>query len=574
LYAVREQRVFVKALVTFALVMVCAGCGRSSSNAETAGRAAAATREVSLPDLSRLAAAVQAQVRERYGALTATLARRGSSESERAAAYGSLAMVLDAAEYHDAAEPAYLNAQALDPDDAKWPYYLAHLYRSEGNTDQALAAFTRVLELHPDDAAALIWMGRMHLDEGDAEGAEHLFDRARAVAPRTVAVLAGLGQAALARKDYARAATLLEEALALDSSSASIHSPLATAYRGLGDTARAEAHIKQWRNTEILVPDPRRQELDLTLESGLSYELRGVRALESRNFTAAAGFFRRGAALEPGTTGLGRSLRHKLGTALYLSGDLPGAMEQFREVVGLSPAEPPDETASRAHYSLGVLMATAGREREAIEHLAAAVRYGPNYVEALQALGDALRRGGRTHESLAPYKQALSVNPQSADARFGYAMALVRLDRHREALDVFSEGARLHPDRPAFAEGMARLLAASPDDTVRDGPRAMAIVDRLLAGEKTIQLAETTAMALAEVGNYREAAAVLRQVVEAAARDRLSFDTARTMRTLRLYERGQPCREPWPDDDPAHNPGPTVTPQAGTMLSRAPAEPR
>ena len=64
------------------------------------------------------------------------------------------------------------------------------------------------------------------------------------------------------------------------------------AYRGLGDTAKAEAHLKQWRNTDVLVPDPFRQELDLALQSGLSFELRGVRALEQRDFKAAAEFFK------------------------------------------------------------------------------------------------------------------------------------------------------------------------------------------------------------------------------------------------------------------------------------------
>ncbi len=527
-------------------------------------------RGVSLPDLSGMDAGVQAQVRARYDALTGTLNRRGSTDAERAAAYGSLAMVLDAAEYHEAAEPAYLNAQTLAAGDPKWPYYLAHLYRSQGDTVRSLDEFTRALELRPNDAAALIWMGRLHLEQGETDRAEPLFERARVVAPRTTAVLVGLGQAALARRDYARAAALLEEALALDPSAASIHSPLAMAYRALGDTGRAEAHVAQWRNTEILVPDPLRQELDLTLDSGLSYELRGVRALDMRDFTAAAGFFRQGAALEPGTTGLGRSLRHKLGTALYLGGDLRGAVEQFQEVARLSPAAPPDETAARAHYSLGVLMATAGRGDEAIAHLTAAVTYSPNYVEALQALGDALRRGGRVSESLAPYARVLSVDPQSAGARLGHAMGLVRLGRHREALEAVSEGARLHTDRPEFTEAMARLLAASPDDSIRDGARAMALVDRLLTGEKTIQLGETTAMALAEIGNYAEASAVQRQVMDAAARAGLSFDRDRMTAMLRQYERGEPCRTPWADDDPVHNPGPTVTPEVGTLLSRAP----
>ena len=44
-------------------------------------------------------------------------------------------MVLQAAEYYEAAEPAYLNAQDLMPGDARWPYYLGHLYKSIGQTE-------------------------------------------------------------------------------------------------------------------------------------------------------------------------------------------------------------------------------------------------------------------------------------------------------------------------------------------------------------------------------------------------------------------------------------------------------
>ncbi len=136
--------------------------------------------------------------------------------------------------------------------------------------------------------------------KGQADRAEPLFERARQLAPQVPAVLVGLGQAALARRDFARAASTLEEALKIDPSLQSVHSPLAMAYRGLGDTAKAEEHLKLWKNTEVLVPDPFRQELDLALESGLSYELRGVRALEQRDFKAAANFFKKGVDITPG----------------------------------------------------------------------------------------------------------------------------------------------------------------------------------------------------------------------------------------------------------------------------------
>jgi tetratricopeptide (TPR) repeat protein len=500
-------------------------------------------------------------MRDRYTSLQRVVARDAASRDDKGEAYGHVAMLLQAAEYYDAAEPAYLNAQALMPGDPRWPYYLAHLHKSRGERDRAMAAFARVLDLRPNDVPALIWLGRMHLDQGDGVKAEALFERAHALAPRQVAVRAGLGQTALARRDFSRAVSLLQDALALDPSAASIHSPLALAYRGLGDAARAESHLQQWRNTEVLVSDPLRQELDLALDSGLSFELRGVRALEARDFRAAAAFFRRGAALAAATTALGRSLRHKLGTALYLSGDSAGAVEQFEEVVRFAPASGLDETAAKAHYSLGVVMASRGRDRKAIDHLSAAVRYSPSYVEALQALGDALRRSRRDRDAIAHYAAILRADPRAANARFGYAIALVRLQRYREARDVLAEAMRLHPERDDFTHVTARLFAAAPDRGVRDGPMAMALVDRLLSGQKTVTLGETTAMALAENGRFDAAAGVQRQVMKAAQEAGLAIDLERMNANLRLYERGAACRMPWADDDPIFTPVPPVSPQ-------------
>lgn len=551
----------MKAALASLLVIVAAACGSSNRPSEPK------MREVTLPDLSRMDPAVQEQVRQRHASMLETIARPGATSADRAMAYGSVGMVLQAGEYYDAAEPALLNAQDLMPGEPRWPYFLARLHLSEGDTAGAVASFTRVLELRPDDVPALVWLGRMYLDQGQPEKAEPLFERARTVAPRVPAVLAGLGQAALARRDFARAASILEDALSIDPSAQSIHSPLAMAYRGLGDTAKAEAHLRQWKNTEILVPDPLRQELDLALQSGLSYELRGVRALEARDFTAAADFFRQGVEITPGTTALGRSLRHKLATATYMSGDVRGAVKWFEETLQYAPAGGIDETAAKAHYSLGVLMASSGRGGEAIRHLTAAVRYGPSYLEAHQALGDALRRSGRVESSMASYAKALEIDPRAAEARFGYGIALARLGRYREARDWFADAMARNPDRPDVTHALARLLASAPDDQVRDGRRAQALVDRLLKTMKTVDLGETLAMALAEQGQFDQAISLQRTMIESARRAGLATIVRNMSANLQRYERRQPCRMPWPADDPIHSPGPPVDPALAALAA-------
>src|SRR5262245_42703106 len=263
---------------------------------------------------------------------------------------------------------------------------------SKCETEKAEVAFKRALELQPDQVAAMIWLGRLYLDEGRPDEADQMFTKALALAPQAVAALAGLGRAALAKRDYARAVQNLERALAIDPESDSLHSPLAIAYRGLGQLDKAEPHLRQWRNRDILVPDPLKDELDLLLQSGLSFELRGVRALEARQWEAAAAFFRKGLELTPANTGLRRSLQHKLGTALYMAMDVRGAQAQFEEVVRLSPASGVDESTAKAYYSLGVLLTSQGFDSGAIDRFSAAVTYQPNYAEAHLALADALRR--------------------------------------------------------------------------------------------------------------------------------------------------------------------------------------
>jgi len=530
-------------------------------------------RPVALPDLSRVEPSVRKQGKELFDALQAMRTKTDVTAAEKGQAYGRLAMLLHAGEYYEAAEPAYQNAEDLAPADARWPYLLAHLHKSRGEPDKALADFTRALQLKPDDVPTLIWLGRLYLDRGEPAKAQPLFERAQSLRPDVVAGIVGLGQAALAQKDYARAASVLEEALRVHPTAASVHSPLAMAYRGLGDTAKAEAHLKEWKNTDVLVPDPVRQELDLLMESGLSFELRGVRALEAHDYKKAEDFFRKGIPLAPGDTMLGRSLRHKLATALVLQGDVRGAFEQFNEVVKLAPQDGPDETAAKAHYSIGVLLASAGRGREAVAHLQAAVKFNPNYLEARQALGDGLSRAGRPEAALPQYAEVVRLNPRAAEARFGYAMALVRLNRYREARDWLAEAIRLLPDDMQLLHALARVLAAAPDAAARDGRRALSIAQQLEAAmgdKKTTQLGETLAMAYAEAGNFAEAVAVQRSVLNATARAGLNPDVRRMTANLQLYERGQACRTPWQANEDVFSPGPPITPALAAVLASAP----
>jgi hypothetical protein len=91
-------------------------------------------------------------------------------------------------------------------------------------------------------------------------------------------------------------------------------------------------------------------------------------------------------------------------------------------------------------------------------------------------------------------------------------------------------------------------------------------VGELFKTSKRTEVGETMAMALAELGYFDEALGIQRGVLDAARRAGLRDDVARMTANLRRFERRQPSRIPWPDDDPIHRPGPPVSPQLASLV--------
>ena len=201
-------------------------------------------RKVSLPDLSHAAPSVQEPAPRGFAALTRSIDDR-IRHAESAAAYGQMGMLLMAAEYRDEAESAYLNAQALAPNEragrtiSRTSTRSRATRRSRRRRSNARASCSRTTCRRSSG-----WATPSSI-KASRRTAEPLFPKALSLQPRSVAAQFGLGRAALAKQDYTRAVEHLEQALSLDPQATVIHYPLAMAYRGVGDTARAEAHLQQ-----------------------------------------------------------------------------------------------------------------------------------------------------------------------------------------------------------------------------------------------------------------------------------------------------------------------------------------
>ena len=533
----------------------------------TDGRAAARQGEpgaqaplpVALPDVSRLHPSVQRQLREAHASLMAGARRPDVSPPARADAFGEMGVLFMATRFSDQAERCYRTAQRLASEDARWPYYLGHVLKNAGDLSAAAESFERARQLRPTDLATLVWLGRVYLDLARPAAAESRFAEARSLHPNQPVVRFELGRAALATQDYARAVEHLTTALTLDPEATVIHYPLAMAYRGLGDLDTAAHHFERrggrgsrgyTAGVAIKLPDPLLAALHGVVQTPQVYRDRALDAAAHRNWPEAVENYRRAVDAEPDYA----AMHLNLGTALERVGDARGALEQYAEALRLDPRLP------EAHYGLGDLLERGGRDPEAIEQYRAAVTENPTFVAAHLKLADALRRTDRLEQSLSQYRQVIALEPGDAGARFGEAMALVRLERYPEAREQLTEAMKVLPDRPMFRHALARVLAAAPDDQVRDGERAWGLVEALPAEQQHPAVFETMAMALAELGHFDLAIDWQRLAMSAAARAGRSDIAQRMAANLALYERHQPCRTPWRDDDPDHRPGPPVDP--------------
>jgi tetratricopeptide (TPR) repeat protein len=483
-----------------------------------------------------MAASVQNQMATEVALLRRTLEDSASSTDALGAAYGRMGILLAAAEQLDAAEPSYLNAQQLQPNDPRWPYYLGHLYRIRGPIASAAASFERTLQLKPNDVASTVWLGEVYLTQGRVDEADPLFSRVLQRQPQLVPALFGAGRVALARNQYALAIKLLEQCLVLDPRGTAAHYPLGMAYRGMGTADLAQAHIAQQGDVRIQPVDPLMAALDEVLESPRAYDIRGGRALETGDWPTAAAQFRKGLELNPSDP----VIRLRLGTALFQMGDAGGAQEQFERVLEASP------TYARAHYSLGILALAGGRFSEAKERLTNAVKFGPDDPGARLALAGVLRQDKRPADALPHYEHARKLDPKNTEITLGYVITLAQLGRFRDARNLLESASKAYPGEAEYTHALARLLAAAPEDGVRDGNRALQLVEGLLKAQPSTVLGETLAMALAEVGQFDRAVRVQRDVMAANQKAGVLDVNGALTANLKRYESRQPSRTPWP----------------------------
>jgi tetratricopeptide (TPR) repeat protein len=506
--------------------------------------------EVPQPELAGVDQPVQEQIRAAQASLAATLGRSNSSRVEKGTAFGSLGEIYQAYGFDDAALASYQNAAQLAPRSFRWKYYAGYLHQRNGDTESALREFQQAVALKPNDASAMLRLGNLELGANHLDLAKSWFVKSMAQRnPSAAAALTGLGKIALIEHRYPAALKYFEDALAREPQASSIHYHLAMTYRALGDLRQMQQNIDARGEAEPTIHDPLLDEIGLLKQGKVGLLERATAAMHEKRFADAIATYRQLVSLYPSDP----IACTYLGVALAKAGKNSEALQQYAHASQLDPNNAP------VHYDIGILLIDTGKEELAITHFHEAIRLDPGLAASHFQLANLLMRRKQDEEAGREYGIVASLEPQNGFARLMQAMASVHAGAYAQARSLLEEASLALPHDPDIANALARLLAAAPDPAVRDESRALRIVESLVQSQQGDGFEEgvTLAMALAAAGRFQEATETQQAIIHELEKSR-KLDLARTLaRNLDLYQHEKRCSVPWASNDPVFTPVPS-----------------
>jgi tetratricopeptide (TPR) repeat protein len=99
-----------------------------------------------------------------------------------------------------------------------------------------------------------------------------------------------------------------------------------------------------------------------------------------------------------------------LGCVAQLSGNKPGAIEEFRKAVEL------EEKDYHSHFNLGICLLQTGQAEYAAGEFSKVLKHDNKNASAWAMLGQACLRLGRLNDAQADFQRALRLNPNLAEA--------------------------------------------------------------------------------------------------------------------------------------------------------------
>jgi tetratricopeptide (TPR) repeat protein len=195
--------------------------------------------------------------------------------------------------------------------------------------------------------------------------------------------------------------------------------------------------------------------------------------------------------------------------------------------------------------NLGILFLERGRLDDAISRLQAAIDLRPENGPAHDNLAKALLKKGRVEEAMVHYRKFLEIEPENVEARNTLGTALIQQGRVREAIAQWQEALAIQPDNGNAASNLAWVFATCPDDSIRNGARAVELASKALriSGGKIPMIYRVLAAAYAENGRFGEAIETAQRGTELSNSQGNPALAAELESNIALYESSRPLRD-------------------------------
>jgi protein O-mannosyl-transferase len=196
--------------------------------------------------------------------------------------------------------------------------------------------------------------------------------------------------------------------------------------------------------------------------------------------------------------------------------------------------------------NLGIIFLDKGQLDEAISKLQRAIDLRPENGPAHDNLAKALLQKGRLAEAMVHYRKFLEIEPGNVEARNTLGTALIQQGRVSEAIAQWQEALAIQPDNGNAASNLAWVFATCPEDSIRDGARAVELAEKAmrLSGGKLPMIFRVLAAAYAENGHFSDAIETAQRGAELATREGNPALASELASNIALYQSGRPLRDP------------------------------
>ncbi len=225
----------------------------------------------------------------------------------------------------------------------------------------------------------------------------------------------------------------------------------------------------------------------------------------------------------------------------------------------------PESTAAMRLRS--AILAGAGKFEEAVKQFEELQKKAPDDLEVNLRLALIYSGEKKLPQAVELFSKVLASEPANVIALRGRADTLLILGRHAEAVADFEKALKQDSNDSGLLNNLAWVLATSPDDTLRNGKRAIELATKAceVTEYKEAHILSTLAAAYAETGDFETAIKWSEKAVElgeGAQKEALTKE-------LESYRAGKPWRELLTGEDP--DAAPPSPPPADQKESAPPA---